>query len=59
MILAIFSKNLAVSWSFISSYLDIKVSISPLIDKINILCGHSFSQLEHKKSFGTYFILIR
>ena len=42
-----------------SSYLNIKKSISPLIDKINIYCGYSFSELEHKKSCGTYFSLLR
>ena len=29
------------------------------VDKMNTCCGHSFSELEHKKSFGTHLILIR
>ena len=38
------------------SYLDIKVPISPLTDKINICCGYLFSELDHKESFDIHLI---
>ena len=53
----LFSKNLAVSWSFFQLPRHKRAHISAHIQE-NICCGYSFSKLEHKESFGTHFILI-